>query len=98
MKVLALVVVIMAISGMEAGLVKREAPAIPNLDEIAEQLKTFAETFKDKVQEFVSKIHSPEVQSQYQQYLEQSRAHVEPVKAQVENWFTELLAKIKNSA
>ncbi|KAM8921517.1 apolipoprotein A-II [Pelodytes ibericus] len=82
MKVLALVVLVLAVSGLEAGIIKRDVSA----DKITEALQGFIDNLKTNMQEFAAKVQSGELKLQAEQYLEQSKAHVEPIKAQLEPW------------
>ncbi|OCT66650.1 hypothetical protein XELAEV_18042902mg [Xenopus laevis] len=61
MKVLALVVLVIAVSGLEAGVVKRE---VPSLDELTKILSTWADTVKTQTQEWIDKVQNGEVKAQ----------------------------------
>ncbi|XP_053560465.1 apolipoprotein A-II [Bombina bombina] len=97
MKVLALVVLIIAVSGLEAGLVKREAANIPNLDQITQIFNAWAETIKSSTQDLIEKIKSGEAQSHAEQYLEQTKAQAEPLKAEMEKWISQIVEKSKQA-
>ncbi|KAM4662521.1 apolipoprotein A-II [Discoglossus pictus] len=94
MKVAALVVLIIAVTGLEAGVVKRE---VPNIEKLTEYFQSLADTFKTQTQEIFEKIKSGEVQTQAGQYLEQAKSQAEPLAAQWQKLFADFAEQAKKA-
>nr|BAA28618.1 unnamed protein product [Xenopus laevis] len=90
MKVLALVVLVIAVSGLEAGVVKRE---VPSLDELTKILSTWADTVKTQTQEWIDKVQNGEVKAQTEEILAQVKSHMEPIQGQFQEIFSQLTNK-----
>ncbi|KAM4690759.1 apolipoprotein A-II [Rhinophrynus dorsalis] len=95
MKVLALVVLIIAVSGLEAGIVKREVPAIPNLDQLTAILRGWADTVKASTDELVAKIQNGELKAQAEDYIQQTKTQVQPLTSGFEKWFSDFIEDAK---
>ncbi|XP_040268376.1 apolipoprotein A-II-like [Bufo bufo] len=95
MKVLALAVLILAISGLEAGVVKRE---VPNAEQVSEFFNSWFETLKTNAEEWAKKIQNGEIQAQAGQVLEQTKTQTEPIKAELEKFFATILEAGKKIA
>ncbi|OCT69476.1 hypothetical protein XELAEV_18040787mg [Xenopus laevis] len=90
MKVLALVVLVIAISGMEAGVVKRE---VPNLDEFTKIFSSWADTLKTQTQEWIAKIQNGEVKAQTEEIFAQVKTQMEPLQGHFQELFSQFTDK-----
>ncbi|XP_066461983.1 apolipoprotein A-II [Eleutherodactylus coqui] len=96
MKVLALTVLILAIGSLEAGVVKREVAA--DMKQVTELFTTFFENLKTGTQDLITKIQNGELQSQAEQFFEQTKTQTEPLKTEMEKFFAKFAEVGKNLA
>uniref|UniRef100_A0A6I8RJ02 Uncharacterized protein n=1 Tax=Xenopus tropicalis TaxID=8364 RepID=A0A6I8RJ02_XENTR len=90
MKVLALVVLVIAISGMEAGVVRRE---VPSVEELTKLIQTWAEYAQTQAQEWVAKIQNADINGQAGQIMEEAKAKLEPFQTQMLELYTQFTDK-----
>ncbi|XP_075049389.1 apolipoprotein A-II [Mixophyes fleayi] len=93
MKVLALVVLIFAISGMEGAVVKREVDQ--GLDKLAEFFQGWYESLKVSTQELKEKYDNGQLQAQAEGILEQTKDKAQPIKEEIEKLFSKLIEAAK---
>ena len=84
MKVLALVVLVIAISGLEAGVVKREVQPDP--------LQKLTDYFQDIAKNLQDKFNTGEIPAQAQELLSQANAHTTSLTVQIQKFFDDILA------
>nr|AAC60284.1 FR10 [Lithobates sylvaticus] len=86
MKVLALVVLVIAISGLEAGVVKRDAQ--DPLQQITDIFQGISKTLQEK-------FANAEIPSQTQELGAKIQAHGETISASIQKWIEEMVALSK---
>ncbi|MEE6491622.1 hypothetical protein FKM82_016302 [Ascaphus truei] len=59
--------------------------------------QSWAETIKSSTQDWVSKVQTQDLQSQVGEYYEQSKAQMEPIKAELEKWFAQIIESSKKA-
>ncbi|MEE6491623.1 hypothetical protein FKM82_016303 [Ascaphus truei] len=94
MKVLALAVLLIAVSGLEAGVVKRE---VPNRDQLTQMFQSWAEIIKSSTQDWVSKVQTQDLQTQVGAYYEQTKAQVEPIMAELEKCLKDIIESTRKA-
>ncbi|XP_069073920.1 apolipoprotein A-II [Pleurodeles waltl] len=95
MKAFVLAFLLLAVSSLEAAVVKREAPnPIPGFDEISKAFSLLGEMLTAGTQEWVQKIQAQDLHTQAQSYVEKTQQQLEPLKAE----FNKILENIMKLA
>ncbi|XP_069502715.1 apolipoprotein A-II-like [Ambystoma mexicanum] len=97
MKVFVVAFLLLAVSSLEAAVVKRQAQSpIPGFDELSKMFSTWADVITTGTQDIIKQVQMEELQSQAQGFVDKSKTHMEPVKAEV-NKFLEQIMKMLNN-
>ncbi|KAG9462513.1 hypothetical protein GDO78_013981 [Eleutherodactylus coqui] len=67
------------------------------MKQVTELLTTFFENLKTGTQDLITKIQNGELQSQAEQFFEQTKTQTEPLKTEVEKFFAKFAEVGKNS-
>ncbi|XP_068108348.1 apolipoprotein A-II [Hyperolius riggenbachi] len=95
MKVLALVVLVIAISGLEAGVVKREADDLFQFQHFSDFFSKLGESLKKYGEDIKDKFNNGEIQSNTEKLGSQIQQYFEPIRTHAESWAQQWSEKIK---